>query len=116
MGAKPPHLGEFPPSKKGYNRLARPARLPVRTALARMTLSGWWPGGRHSGGRAVWRVRCGLGGLDMKGLVNIYTKACITKKDQRGKTVTDMEKLSRHNSIVAFSDDSNPVLHSRLIL
>ncbi len=40
----------------------------------------------------------------------------ITKKDQRGKTVTDMEKLSRHNSIVAFSDDSNPVLHSRLIL
>ncbi len=31
---------------------ARPARLPVRTA---------WPGGRHSGGRAFWRVRCGLG-------------------------------------------------------
>ncbi len=29
-----------------------PARLPVRTAPARMTLSGWWPGGRHSGGRA----------------------------------------------------------------
>ncbi|KKK65312.1 hypothetical protein LCGC14_2975400, partial [marine sediment metagenome] len=50
----------------------------------------------------------------MKGLVNIYTKACITKKDQRGKTLTDMEKLSRHSSIVAFSDDGNPVLYSRL--
>ena len=52
----------------------------------------------------------------MKGLVSIYTKACITKKDQRGKTLTDMEKLSKHNGIVAFSDDSNPVLYSRLIL
>ncbi len=61
-------------------------------------------------------MKCGLGGLDRKGLVNIYIKACITKKDQREKTLTDMEKLSRHSSLVAFSDDGNPVLYSRLIL
>ena len=34
--------------------------------------------------------------------VNIYTKACITK-GSKGESLTDMEKLSSHSSVVAFS-------------
>jgi dihydroorotase len=49
-----------------------------------------------------------------KGLVNIYIKACITK-GSRGETLTDIEQLSRHSSVVAFSDDGNPVLKKDLM-
>ncbi|MFQ5714500.1 MAG: dihydroorotase [Candidatus Scalinduaceae bacterium] len=49
-----------------------------------------------------------------KGLVNIYTKACITK-GSKGETLTDMERLGSHSSIVAFSDDGNPVLKKDLM-
>ena len=49
-----------------------------------------------------------------KGLVNIYTKACITK-GSKGQILTDMEKLSSHSSVVAFSDDGNPVLKKDLM-
>jgi dihydroorotase len=49
-----------------------------------------------------------------KGLVNIYTKACITK-ESKGKTLTDMERLGSHSSVVAFSDDGNPVLKKDLM-
>ncbi|MCP5003850.1 MAG: dihydroorotase [Planctomycetes bacterium] len=44
-----------------------------------------------------------------RGVVNIFTKACITD-GSRGATITDMEELGRHRSVVAFSDDGNPVL------
>ncbi len=46
--------------------------------------------------------------------VNIYTKVCITK-GSRGEILTDMEKLSSHRSVVAFSDDGNPVLKKDLM-
>ncbi|KAA3606587.1 MAG: dihydroorotase [Candidatus Scalindua sp. AMX11] len=49
-----------------------------------------------------------------KGMVNIFTKACITN-GSRGETLTDMEKLSSHSSLVAFSDDGNPVLREEVM-
>jgi dihydroorotase len=49
-----------------------------------------------------------------KGLVSIYIKACITK-GSKGKTLTNMEKLGSHSSVVAFSDDGNPVLKKDLM-
>ena len=52
--------------------------------------------------------------VNEKGLVNIYTKACITK-GSKGETLTDMERLSNHSSVVAFSDDGNPVLKKNLM-
>lgn len=49
-----------------------------------------------------------------KGLVNIYTKACITKRS-RGEILTDIERLAGYSSVVAFSDDGNPVLKKDLM-
>jgi dihydroorotase len=49
-----------------------------------------------------------------KGLVNIYIKACITK-GSKGEVLTDMERLGSHSSVVAFSDDGNPVLKKDLM-
>ncbi len=52
--------------------------------------------------------------VNEKGLVNVYTKACITK-GSKGKTLTDMERLGSHSGVVAFSDDGNPVLKKDLM-
>lgn len=50
-----------------------------------------------------------------KGLVNIFTKVCITNGSQ-GETITDMEKLSSNDRVVAFSDDGNPVLRKEVMV
>ncbi len=50
-----------------------------------------------------------------RGIVNIFTKACITN-GSRGETITDMEELSNHGSVVAFSDDGNPVLRKEIMV
>lgn len=47
--------------------------------------------------------------IKKRGLVNIYTKACITRRSM-GEVLTDMETLSSYHGVVAFSDDGNPVL------
>ncbi|MFQ5965582.1 MAG: dihydroorotase [Candidatus Scalinduaceae bacterium] len=52
--------------------------------------------------------------VNEKGLVNIYTKACITK-GSKGEALTNMERLSSISSVVAFSDDGNPVLKKDLM-
>ncbi len=49
-----------------------------------------------------------------KGVVNIYTKACITKGLQ-GEELTDIEKLSMDKRVRALSDDGNPVFYEALI-
>ncbi|MDR4506315.1 MAG: dihydroorotase [Candidatus Scalindua sp.] len=55
------------------------------------------------------------GRLRERGLVNIFIKACITN-GSRGETITDMEKLSSHSRVVAFSDDGNPVLRKEVMV
>ncbi|ODS30886.1 MAG: dihydroorotase [Candidatus Scalindua rubra] len=55
-----------------------------------------------------------MGRIKDKALVNIYTKACITKSS-KGEALTDIEKLGGHSGVVAFSDDGNPVLKKGLM-
>lgn len=43
-----------------------------------------------------------------KGIVNIYTKACMTQGSS-GKEVTDVKSLSEMKCVVAMSDDGHPV-------
>ncbi|MDR4499416.1 MAG: dihydroorotase [Candidatus Scalindua sp.] len=50
-----------------------------------------------------------------KGLINIYTKVCITK-GSKGEVITDMEKFGCYRSVVAFSDDGNPVLRKEVMV
>ena len=49
-----------------------------------------------------------------KSLVNIYTKACITK-GLLGEELTDIEKLAADKRVRALSDDGNPVFYETLI-
>ncbi len=49
-----------------------------------------------------------------KSIVNIYTKACITK-GLLGEELTDIEKLSKDRRVRALSDDGNPVFYESLI-
>lgn len=49
-----------------------------------------------------------------KSIVNIYTKACITKGLQ-GEELTDISKLSTDRRVRALSDDGNPVFYETLI-
>jgi len=49
-----------------------------------------------------------------KSLVNIYTKACITK-GLLGEELTDIDKLATDKRVRALSDDGNPVFYETLI-
>lgn len=49
-----------------------------------------------------------------KSIVNIYTKACITK-GLLGEELTDIDKLSTDVRVRALSDDGNPVFYETLI-
>ena len=52
--------------------------------------------------------------VHQKGLVNIFTKACITKGLQ-GEELTDIDKLATDKRVRALSDDGNPVFYEPLI-
>lgn len=49
-----------------------------------------------------------------KSIINIYTKACITK-GLLGEELTDIEKLSKDKRVRALSDDGNPVFYEALM-
>ncbi len=49
-----------------------------------------------------------------KGIVNIYTKACITK-GLLGEELTDINKLAIDQRVRALSDDGNPVFYESLM-
>lgn len=49
-----------------------------------------------------------------KSVVNIYTKACITK-GLLGEELTDIDKLATDKRVRALSDDGNPVFYETLI-
>ncbi|MEK7789773.1 MAG: amidohydrolase family protein, partial [Planctomycetota bacterium] len=49
-----------------------------------------------------------------KGVVNIFTKACITK-GLLGEELTDIDKLATDKRVRALSDDGNPVFYEPLI-
>lgn len=49
-----------------------------------------------------------------KGVVNIYTKACITK-GLLGEELTDINKLATDKRVRALSDDGNPVFYESLM-
>jgi len=52
--------------------------------------------------------------VSQKGIVNIYTKACITKGLQ-GEELTNIDKLATDKRVRALSDDGNPVFYEPLI-
>ncbi|MEK7296807.1 MAG: amidohydrolase family protein, partial [Planctomycetota bacterium] len=49
-----------------------------------------------------------------KGVVNIYTKACITK-GLLGEELTDINKLATDKRVRALSDDGHPVFYEALM-
>lgn len=52
--------------------------------------------------------------VNQKGVVNIYTKACVTK-GLLGEELTDIGKLAKDKRVCALSDDGNPVFYESLI-
>lgn len=52
--------------------------------------------------------------VNQKGVVNIYTKACVTK-GLLGEELTDIGKLAKDRRVRALSDDGNPVFYESLI-
>lgn len=52
--------------------------------------------------------------VNQKGVVNIYTKACVTK-GLLGEELTDIGKLAKDKRVRALSDDGNPVFYESLI-
>jgi dihydroorotase len=52
--------------------------------------------------------------VNQKGVVNIYTKACITK-GLLGEELTDIAKLATDKRVRALSDDGNPVFYESLM-
>lgn len=52
--------------------------------------------------------------VNQKGVVNIYTKACITK-GLLGEELTDIAKLATDMRVRALSDDGNPVFYESLM-
>lgn len=50
-----------------------------------------------------------------KSIVNLYTKACITK-GSKCEELTDIKALASHDRMVALSDDGNPVCTQELML
>ena len=49
-----------------------------------------------------------------KSVVNIFTKACITK-GLLGEELTDIDKLATDKRVRALSDDGNPVFYETLM-